>query len=434
MTDKRSMRPALRAVLIGIFLLALVLRGLAFLRFKDSMGLSGDARNYWLMSHQLADTGIYGYWYDGNPYGGSPGVSNARVMPGYPLFLTLVYKAVGDPWRQITSVRLIQAVVGSLSALLAYASVRRIFGKELPAVLTALLVAVYPPYVLSCTLLLTEVLGLFTMLLFFYISALAFDTDRKFLHFLAGVAFGLHILVRPTMLPLFIMPFIYLAISGRRRRGAAGFRNAGRLSGTYTMGEIAKLFVLQLAGLVLVMAPWWIRNYVTLGSLILTAKGDGNAFLAGTYPYWQDYFKDIPESIKGVNDAQREWGIQRIINGLKTDPWLYIKWFTWGKTQHTFAAPYLINLVPEMKRVQEVVHSLILYMGIPGMIWHSIRDIRGFYLYLYGLIFLGLHLMFVPDTRYAYQLMFFIMVGAAFLVDQVWELVKSLTGGRSVRA
>lgn len=428
MTAKKRIGPALWAVLIGIFLLALVLRGMAFLRFKDNMWLAGDARNYWLMSHQLANTGIYGYWYDGNPYGGSPGVPNARVMPAYPLFLTLVYKVVGDPWRQITAVRLIQAFLGSLSALLAFAAVRRIFGKDLPAVLTALLVAVYPTYVLSCTLLLTEGLGLFTMLLFFYVAAAAFDTGKKYLHVLSGMTFGLHILVRPTLLPLFVVPFIYLLISGRKKRRPVGFRNPGRISGRYTLGEIGLMFVLQLAGLVVVMAPWWIRNLVTLGTLVITAKGDGNALLAGTYPYWQDYFQDIPESIKGVNDAQREWGIQRIINGLKTDPWLYIKWFTWGKTQYTFGTPYLVNMVPEIKRVHQWIHDLILWMGIPGMVLHSVRQRKGFYLYFYGLIFLGLQLLFVPDPRYAYQLMFFIMVGAAFLVDQLLELARGLLG------
>lgn len=428
MTVRKRMKPALWAVLTGIFLLALVLRGLAFMHFKDNMWLAGDARNYWLMSHQLADTGIYGYWYDGNPYGGSPGVSNARVMPGYPLFLTLVYKVVGDPWRQITAVRLIQAFLGSLCALLAFAAVRRIFGKDLPAVLTALFVAVYPTYVLSCTLLLTEGLGLFTMLLFFYVAAAAFDTGKKLLHVLSGMTFGLHILVRPTLLPLFVVPFIYLLISGRKKRGPIGFRNPGRTSGRFTLGEIGMMFALQLIGLVVVMAPWWIRNLVTLGTFIITAKGDGNALLAGTYPYWQDYFKDIPESIKGVNDAQREWGIQRIINGLKTEPWLYIKWFTWGKTQYTFGTPYLVNMVPEIKNVHRWIHDLILWMGIPGMILHSVRQLKGFYLYFYGLIFLGLQLLFIPDPRYAYQLMFFIMVGAAFLVDQILELAKALLG------
>ena len=60
------------------------------------------------------------------------------------------------------------------------------------------------------------------------------------------------------------------------------------------------------------------------------------------------------------------------------------------------------------------------------MIWHSIKNIRGFYLYFYGLIILGLQLMFIPDPRYAYQIMFFIMVGAAFLVNQIYELIRTL--------
>jgi len=418
MNTKRKIGPALWAVLICIFLLALALRGMAFMRFKDNMGLSGDARNYWLMSHQLADTGIYGYWYDGNPYGGSPGVSNARVMPGYPVFLALVYKVLGDPWRQITAVRLIQAFLGSFCALLAFAFVRRVFAKDLPAVITALLVAVYPTYVLSCTLILTEGLGLFTMLVYFYLAAVAFDTGKKLMHLLSGAAFGLHILVRPTLLPLFIVPFVYFAISGRKRQ----YTPYGAVRGS--LARTMKVFALQLAGFVAIMAPWWIRNAVSLGALIITAKGDGNAFLAGTYPYWQDYFQDIPESIKGVNDAQREWGIRRIINGLATDPLLYIKWFTVGKTWHIFEKPYLVNLVPEIKRLSEIMHGLIIYAGIPGMIWHSIRNIKGFCLYFYGLIILGIQLLFVPDTRYAYQMMFFLMVGAAFLVNQVWELIR----------
>ena len=424
MINKRKTNPVLWAVLICIFLLALALRGMAFLRFKDNMGLSGDAKNYWLMSHQLADTGIYGYWYDGNPYGGSPGVSNARVMPAYPVFLALVYKVLGDPWRQITAVRLIQAVIGSFSALLTFGVVRRVFGKNLPAVLTALFVAVYPTYVMSCVLILTEGLGLFTMLVYFYIAALAFDSGNRLLHLLSGMAFGLHILVRPTLLPLFVVPFIYLIISGRKRQGQIFGINPQSLTKPFTMRKIAKVFALQLAGFVAVMAPWWIRNIVTLGTLVITAKGDGNAFLAGTYPYWQDYFQDIPESIKGVNDAQREWGIRRIIEGLKTDPWLYIRWFTCGKTRYTFETPYLLNLIPGTKKIHEFIHGMIIYMGIPGMIWHSLRSIKGFCLYFYGLVILGIQLLFIPDPRYAYQIMFFIMVGAAFLVNQMWELIK----------
>ena len=426
MTVENKIRPSIKVLILVIFILALVLRGMAFLKFKDNMALSGDAKNYWLMSHQLADTGIYGYWYDGNPYGGTPGVSNARVMPGYPVFLAAIYKNIGDPYLQITAIRLLQAILGSLSALLAFAVVRRIFKKDLPAVLTALFVAVYPPYILSSTVILTEVPGLFTMLLYFYIAAIAFETGKKSLNVLAGAAFGLHILIRPALLPLFIVPFAYLLISGVKRKEHYALKGTFRGKadrGPLTARKVGLYFLLQLMGFVVVMAPWWIRNLITLGAFILTAKGDGNALLAGTYPYWQDFMKDNPENIKGVNDAQRAWGIQRIIAGLKTDPGLYIKWFTLGKTDFTFAKPYLAYLLPEMT-VQMLIHKVIIFSGVLGMIWHSIRSIKGFYFYLYGLILLGLQLLFVPDPRYAYILMFFVMVGSAHLVSNLWELIR----------
>jgi asparagine N-glycosylation enzyme membrane subunit Stt3 len=153
---KEISKKTLLLLLAGIFILALLLRGLAFMRFKDDMSLTGDARNYYLMSHQLADTGVYGYWYDGNPYGGSPGVSNARVTPGYPLFLTAVYAIINDPYLHITAVRLIQAVLGSLSALLGFIFVKRLFKNDWMGLFTALLIAVYPPYIFSATLLLTR--------------------------------------------------------------------------------------------------------------------------------------------------------------------------------------------------------------------------------------------------------------------------------------
>ena len=421
---ENRMKPSIKVLILVIFILALVLRGMAFLQFKDNMALSGDAKNYWLMSHQLADTGIYGYWYDGNPYGGSPGISNARVMPGYPVFLTVIYKIVGDPYLQITAVRLLQAIIGSLSAVLAFYLVRSIFKKDLPAVLAALLVAVYPPYVLSSAVILTEVLGLFTMLLYFQLAIIAFETGNKFLNVLTGAVFGLHILIRPTLLPLFIIPFIYLLISGVKKQSPMkGTFRGMAFRGPLTVRKVCFFFLLQLIGFTVVMAPWWIRNLVTLGAFILTAKGDGNALLAGTYPYWQDFMKDNPENIKGINDAQRAWGIQRILTGLKTDPVLYIKWFTLGKTDYTFTKPYLAYLLPEMT-VQMLIHKVILFSGVLGMIWHSIRSIKGFYFYLYGLILFGLQLLFVPDPRYAYILMFFIMVGAAHLVSNLWELIR----------
>lgn len=404
--EKIKTRKSTLMILIFIFLLALYLRGLYFMYAKGDMALNYDPRNYWLMSHQLVDEGIYGYWYEGNPFGGQAHVSNARVMPGYPVFLASVYKVIGDKYLQITVVRLIQIMAGSLSVLLAFYFVRKVFKKDWMALLTAFFMAVYPTYVFMPMRILTEVLALFTMLLYFCIAVHAFESKKAVTNLVAGAAFGLHILIRPTLLPLFILPFIFILLSKNRPN----------------IGTLVRVFILQLTGFVVVMAPWWIRNIVTLGSLIITAKASGNPFLAGTYPYFQDYFLDVTDDIRGVNDKQMALGIQRLMNGLKTDPWLYIKWFIFGKTVHTFETPFLYNLLKSTETVHYITHFFILAAGIPGMILHAIRSIKAFWFYLYGLAFLALQNMFIPDPRFAYQLFFFVMVGAAHLLVSLFGL------------
>lgn len=422
--NKRGISKPAILILALILLTALVLRGLVFLDFKNDMALKYDPRNYWLMSHQLVDDGIYGYWYDNNPFGGEPGVSNARVTPGYPVFLAIVYKIVGDKYLQITAVRLLQIIIGSMSSLLAFIFIRKIFNKEAVALITAFFVAVYPTYIFSSVQLLTEVLALFTLLLYFCLLAYALDTKSKWLNFLTGSAFALHILVRPALLPLFILPFIFILISNRARKKTS--------QDGFPVKKPGRLFLLQLAGFVLVMAPWWIRNIITLGSFIITAKASGNPLLGGTYPYFSNYFADVPDEIRGNNDGQQALAIKRIIEGFKTQPILYLKWFTVGKTKYIFEKPYLYNMVASTQTLHFITHFFIIISGVLGMIWHAIKSSRAIWFYLYGLAILALQLLFVPDPRFAYLIFFFIMTGAAHFLVFLFELVTG-KNNRKVR-
>lgn len=400
--------------LLLIIVLALVLRGLAFLEFKNHMNLQYDPRNYWLMSHQLVDDGIYGYFYDGNPFGGKPGVSNARVMPGYPVLLAIVYKIVGDKYLQITAVRLIQIMMSTASCFLGFYLVKRLFKKDGIALLTALFMAVYPTYIYSCIQLLTEVMALFTMLLYLCAVYHAMDSGKASHNIIAGILFGLHILVRPTILPLFVLPFIFALITNWINKGSSRNKFAFR--------RVCRLFILQLAGFVLIMLPWWIRNIVTLGSFIITAKASGNPLLGGTYPYFIDYFADVTDDIRGNNEKQMALGIKRIIEGFKNDFWLYLKWFTIGKIEYTFQKPYLYNMHTHTN-AHFISHFFIVITGALGALWHSIISLKGFWFYLYGLAILALQLLFIPDSRFAYLIFFFIMAGAAHFIVAVFELI-----------
>jgi len=401
-----------------IVLLALFLRLIAFIEFRDDMNIRYDARNYWIMSHQMVEDGVYGYYYyddTGNTVGGRPGEPNARVMPGYPVFLALVYRILGDKYRQVTAVRLLQVVISSISCILAFHFVRKVFKKDGVALLTALFMAVYPTYIFMCINLLTETLAMFTFLLYLCLLVNAIGTRKTGLNILTGMAFGSHILVRPALLPLFILPFVFFLIAYRMDKGPShgetGLKTAGRL------------FALQLAGFVTIMLPWWIRNIVTLGALKITADASGNPLLGGTYPYFVDYFRDVPPDIRGDNARQLEWGIKRMIEGFRTDPWLYLEWFTIGKTKYLFETPYLLKMHGSTQKLHLLIHRIILASGVPGIILHSAGNLRALWFYLYGLAILAIQLMFIPDPRFAFIMIFFLMTAASHFAVAVHEFV-----------
>jgi len=417
MESKKLNRKTL-VFLMLIIVLALGLRLRVFSKQMNDMNLSYDPKNYWIMSHQIVDDGIYGYAYDipsGEP--------NARVMPGYPLFLAAVYKILGDKYLQITTVRLLQVIISTLSVLLGFLFVKKAFKNDLAALLTALFMAIYPTYVLSTVMLLTETLALFTMLLYFYLSLFAFESGNKAVNFVTGIAFGIHLMIRPALLPLFIFPFIFILITRAVHRSKNISHSAGE-----TQPKLIPMFIFQLMGLVLVMLPWWIRNIVTLGSFILTAEGSGNPFLAGTYPYFQNYMQDVADEIRGNNDLQMAYGIERLINGLKTDFWLYFKWYTIGKTAYIFHEPYLCRMLMNSEIPSKIIHFSILIPGVLGSIIHAEKSLKSFWFYLFGLAILGLQLMFVPDPRFAYLILFFIIVGAAYLICYIADIIKGRLG------
>ena len=390
-------------ILALIFLLALGLRGSVFVKNMNDMRVSYDPRNYWIMSHQLVDDGIYGYAYD-NP----SGTPNARVMPGYPLFLAAVYKLLGDKYLQITAVRMLQVIISSLSTVLGFYFVRKVFKKDGMALLTALFIAIYPTYVLSSFMLLTETLALFTMLLYFCLLVHALESGKAGINLITGIAFGIHLMIRPALLPLFILPFIIYFLTGKMSKKDRPLYS----------------FIFQVMGVVIVLAPWWIRNVITLGRFILTAEGSGNPFLAGTYPYFQDYFLDVTAEIRSGNDTQMAYGIERLLKGLKNETWLYLKWYTIGKIGYMFQKPYLDKMFAITYIPSYVIHYGILIPGVIGSIIHSIKNFKAFWFYFYGLVILGLQLMFVPDPRFVYLIMFFIMAGAAHLISSIPALIK----------
>jgi 4-amino-4-deoxy-L-arabinose transferase-like glycosyltransferase len=366
-------------LLLSIMIIGLILR-LTFV-YGEQIKFSADAKNYDIMVKQYLDKGFMGYQSD---------KPNARVTPGYPLFLSVIYKTFGyQNESPFTAVRFTQAILGMLSILLIYLIGSHTINRRV-GLLAALLYAVYPPYLQSISLLLTEVLYTFFFLLYFWVQLKALKSMNKWLHLIAGCVFALAILTRPLIFPLLAVPFIYQWFVTKDRK-------------------LIISFLYSLAGMIVIMLPWWIRNYIDFHKIILLCNGGANALYAGAFPYMKGWVY-VPAGQQFIA------GVRAIINGFITTPIEYLSWFTLGKLNITFSNPWYDY---NSYRSLLCLHSAILTLGTLGIIF-SIFAKKLRLIVLYIILLTGMQLLFIPERRYAYPILPLFILLAAFIIDYIF--------------
>jgi 4-amino-4-deoxy-L-arabinose transferase-like glycosyltransferase len=286
-------RPASLAFLLELALLLRVLAADAVEWYvrrggADRLCLFPDTNIYW----ELARTIRLGTPYEVVEFSDIPHF--AKRTPGYPLFLAACQTLFGD---RTLAVRLVQAVLGTVSVYLVYClslqfaepgvplTPRLACRSGLPAVplAAAALAALHPYYILMSSFILSEVLFEPLMLAALLGLAMAWKETSSvralglvhpssfILHpFMAGVAAGLAVLVRPSwglFLPLVLAVWVIAQARGRLRRSAA----------------VRGALVCAL-GAVLVMSPWWARNARTYGRFVPAALWLGASLYDGLNP------------------------------------------------------------------------------------------------------------------------------------------------------
>lgn len=230
-----------QAVLIGLLVTALVLRLAVALILPTDYRLRKDAVLYVSTAEHLLDHGIYG---------GRPSTPSALVPPGYPLFVAGVFALSG---RSLMAVRLAQIVIGVLAVWLTYLAARNAFSARV-GLGSALICAVYPPFVVYVAPYLTEALyiPLFALYLVFLVRSLKEPSATRAA--LAGVGFGLTMLTKETLIAFpFTLP---LALWW------AGF----------DFREALRYLIVFAAVVLLVLSPWLARNYLTFGHVFYTSR------------------------------------------------------------------------------------------------------------------------------------------------------------------
>jgi 4-amino-4-deoxy-L-arabinose transferase-like glycosyltransferase len=355
--------------------------------------LEYDQLEYTKLAIQYIQKGIFAY---------RDTSSNSLVTPGYPWFLIVMYRIFGyQPLdHALLAIRIVQSLVSVCAIGLIYLLGRRLFNRP-TGIIAASLMAFYPTYIWTTSLLTTETLFLSFFLALLYMQIRIIQDNRKSDHVWMGFLLAITVLIRPNVLPLAVIPYIFLWLEHRK---------------TY-FSSIA----LGVSAFALVMLPWWIRNLVTFHEFILLAKGgSGNPFLGGTDPY----FRQTIDWSQIKEDEQFSEGLRRLKQGLSDDPWLWIRWFTVGKFMVLFKTPYLHTLPHHMATILAKLHLVFVWIGWLSLISFRNRSLR--FLALSLLFLLVVHLIFIPDVRYSFGMYPFIMLGFSYAITamlQVFSLI-----------
>lgn len=255
-----------RRLIVAAAALGLVLRLAFAIGYWVNKPLTHDEREYLALAHSLALG--KGFTYDLPP--DSSDTPRFGRAPGYPVFLALVAGARGSfdagPPPQV---QLAQSIVGSIGVWLIGSIARRGAGPR-AGVAAAMLAAVYPPLVWICAYVFSE--ALFSTVALAAVLLLNVSLDRttadptqtgsaRVWGIAAGVVTGIAMLVRPAM--AFFVPVACVWLIAKRRIALAA---------------------LLVAGALVVVGPWTVRNFHVYNRLVFIASEGGVTFWTGNHP------------------------------------------------------------------------------------------------------------------------------------------------------
>ena len=287
----------------------------------------------------------------------NPEEPTIHILPGI-TFLLSPFLVFGYNEMSMTFIKLMMIGFGLLSITFTYAIGHYLFNRYV-GLIGALLLAIYIPQILSDNLVLTE--GPFTaaFLGFFYFSFRLGDEPRmKWFYWVIGLYLFM-LYFRPTIALLPILLLIYFILK------------------KYPWKLAMKQFVVAAILLVLVMSPWWIRNYVHYDAFIPLSGGAGNPMLLGTYqghgykftPTYKEVVSEIDAAMQGepryvIQEAQREVAQERMRLIHATEPEWFWETYIELKTIEQWSSPFYwieILSVP-LEKMHMIYEKTIVYL------------------------------------------------------------------------
>jgi 4-amino-4-deoxy-L-arabinose transferase-like glycosyltransferase len=250
---------SIRMLLLAALTAGILLRWLYISSLPNSV-IWSDEREYLRLGHTLSQ---------GEGFVTPEGHPTADRAPGYPFGIALLAFL---HLNSALAVRLVQVLLSAGCSLIVYGIARHV-GDDRSAMTALWLASLYPYFIYLAGAVLPTALFSFLLLAAVFVLVISERQRRKTWLFISGALFGLAVLTVPTAAVLVLVALLWLGFVQR----AALMRMA-----------------LFLAGCLLVIGPWMMRNYYALGVWQVSTSGGYNFWLGNNPETQINYPGNIP--------------------------------------------------------------------------------------------------------------------------------------------
>lgn len=284
--------------IIWVVIFAFLIRVFALYQYGLDLTLNSDDVGYTKSARILLETGMLTYHQAGEP--------TVHIMPGLSAILAGVFFFFGTEGIALYIARIVMTIFGVISIVFVYAIGKYIFNKW-TGLIAAFLLATSVPQILTDNLLLTESPFMAGFYILVYYSIRLGNEHKMSQFYVVILSYLFCIMFRPTiaLYPLLLLVFLLLK--------------------KYPLRLMFKQFFIALGLLLIVLGPWWIRNYIHYNEFIPLSGGTGNPLLLGTYQgdgyrygeAYDDVLKGILEEHPNINayenmELQKAAALERI--------------------------------------------------------------------------------------------------------------------------
>jgi len=357
---------------------------------------NNDDVKYIRSANTLIETGKFTYNY--------PTSSTAFIMPGIVFTLAPFVKFFGIV-ESVTYFRIFSTFIQTLILYIIFLISLKMFNKKI-AILTLILNSIYVPHLYVSNLVLTETMFSFFLSLLILVSIHAIESKKIKYYISGGILLGLAILFRPSIA---LYPIIIFIIWCKEK---------------YKLKEMVKFAIVTMIFCILILSPWWIRNYIVFDRFIPFTLSSGNPMLQGAF-----INNDVNhELIAKLNTENLFYTNDEVINNeveskiakkvylyyFKNNFWEYLKWNSIDKTLINFETPYYGFEIYGISH-KLVISQHIIYMSL-GIFGAVIKTSRKLIIVLIPVYFALIHLPFLAYSRYMYPICAYMIMLMASIV------------------